>query len=385
MLFKKQLRWEISNTTGAVFLVLLTIIFIFMMIKALGNANSGNIAPQDIILLMSLSSVLYLPHIIIGSVFIATIMVLTRWYETSEMTVWQASGLPLISLLMPLFSIIVPFVIIVTILSTILWPWSNSQIEKLKNNFKQRDEISFLVSGQFFELEKAKKVLFIEQVDTSKAKKACQNLNSSDTIACKARNSDIYGIFVTSLEPENIDILSAANGTINEQNGQKYAILNQGNRYISSKNKIQNIAFKNFYVKIKPSTNQIQEDISSYPVRAIPTSILINSKNPEHLGELSWRIGIPIAFIVLQLWALVLSHANPRRDKYFNIVLSVVVYIVYNNLLSISQVWIEKQQISFLIGSFFIHTILFIIGMLLLLYRTYGIKFLINLLKVQKI
>jgi lipopolysaccharide export system permease protein len=395
MLFKKQLRWEISNTTGAIFLVLLTVVFIFMMLRALASVNSGQISPQDILLLMSLSSVMYIPHIIIGSLFIATIMVLTRWYETSEMVVWQSSGLPLIRFLMPIWNVSLPFFVLIAGLSLFLWPWSNSYIEQLKQNFKQRDEISLLVSGQFFELDKSNKVLFIENLDTSKAKQKCKNLYGQELTKCEAQNSEISGIFATGIDVENInnnkssiqslmsiDIMSAKHGYMLEQNSGKQAQLINGERYIIKSDKqnyqdtknyqAQNISFEELKIKLKPSINNMAENASNYPTRALSTQYLWNNKTKDNLIELGWRIAMPFSLLILQLWALVLAHANPRKGKYFNIVLSIVVYIVYNNMIGISQVWMEKEKISVVLGTSIIHIMLLISGVLLLVYRTYG-------------
>ncbi len=395
MLFNKQLRWQVSNTTGAVFLVLLTILVIFMMIRALSNANSGAVDPEDILLLMTLSSVIYLPHVIIGSLFIATIIILTRWYTNSEMIVWQSSGLPLIRFLWPIWRLSIPFFILVCILAFFLWPWSNNYIEQLKIKFKQKDEISHLISGQFFELKQANKLLFIENIDNKSIQEQCKNLQGISLQKCRTEHSKIYGMFAVSLDANMLDMIVSKHGFMKEElNYGNYAYLQNGQRYILNQTKtlnnlnsnnyqLKHIQFDELRLKVNSST-QNNTNLDDLPARAISTIKLwqqrYTSKNAAI--ELGWRFGLPISLLVLQLWALVLAHANPRKSKNFNIVLSVVVYIVYNNILNITQVWMSKDKItSVLLGSIGVHLCLFLFGIIILCYRTYESYFVRNWFK----
>ncbi len=365
MLYKKQLRWQIYSTMGAVFLILLTIVFVFMMIKSLGTSNRGQIAPQDIIIFMALSSVLYLPHIVIIAIFISTIIVLTNWYEKSEMVVWQVSGLSLFKFLNPIMLATAPFFILLCILTNLFWPWSNTQIDKIKDNFKRRSDISLLVSGKFFEIPKANKVLFLESYQNNDQNK-CQNSN----INCKIENIKVSGIFAANMSQDSIDILSAKYGEIANKNGQNYVVLNNGNRHIIHEDKINYMSFNKLYVKTSP-TNTEPEPIE-FKARSFSSKQLWQNKNAENLSELSWRFSLPIAAVVLQIWALALAHSNPRKGKYFNIILAVVIYLVYNNLINIMQIWVAKQKTNFLVATFSLHLTLLIIGISLLLYRSYG-------------
>jgi lipopolysaccharide export system permease protein len=394
MLFNKQLRWQVSNTTGAIFLVLLTIVVIFMMIRVLSSASKGTVDPKDILLLMTLSSVIYLPHIIIGSLFIATIIVLTRWYTTSEMIVWQSSGLSLIRFFMPIWRLSIPFFILVCILAFFLWPWSNNYIEQLKIKFKQKDELSYLISGQFFELKRANKLLFIEKIDNHSIKEIeekCKNLQNLAFQTCKAEHSKLHGMFAASLDIDKLDLIVSKQGFMQEENDGNYAYLQSGQRYmLNTPQKIvsettmpeNNYQFKHIKfdeLRLKLNANkQHSVNLDNLPERAMPTLQLWQQRHTSKNAaiELGWRIGLPISLLILQLWALVLAHANPRKNKNFNIVLSVVVYIVYNNIVNISQVWMSKGAItSILFGSISVHLFLFILGLLILIYRTYEFYF----------
>ena len=95
MIFKRALRQELNFTTGVVFMVLVTLVLSNLMIRVLGNAASGAVNPKDAIVLIGLGMINYLPILLTASLFVAVLMVLTRWYKDSEMVIWQTAGMSL--------------------------------------------------------------------------------------------------------------------------------------------------------------------------------------------------------------------------------------------------------------------------------------------------
>ena len=55
------------------------------------------------------------------------------------------------------------------------------------------------------------------------------------------------------------------------------------------------------------------------------------------MGELLWRIGMPLAALNLALLAIPLSFVNPRAGRTNNLILALLAYMLYSNLLSVSQ------------------------------------------------
>ena len=72
-------------------------------------------------------------------------------------------------------------------------------------------------------------------------------------------------------------------------------------------------------------------------------------------AELLWRLGVPISAIVLALLAIPLSFVNPRAGRSANMLLALFAYLLYNNLLTISQAWVSSGRISFEVGVFAVH------------------------------
>jgi lipopolysaccharide export system permease protein len=120
MIFQRAIRRELLNTVGAVFTVLFTIVMTVMLIRILGDAASGKIAPKDVAAMLGFAALGYLPVIISLTAFIAVLMVVARSYQDSEMVVWLASGASLTQWIRPVLSVGMPMVLLTAALS--IWP-----------------------------------------------------------------------------------------------------------------------------------------------------------------------------------------------------------------------------------------------------------------------
>ena len=169
MIFKQALRRELSFTTGAVFLVLVTIMITTLVIRVLGMAANGNVNPEDVLVLITLATLSYLAVLLTVSLFVAVLIVLVRWYKDSEMIVWFASGLSITNLIKPILRFAAPLLIIIALLALFVWPWANRESTLISQRFQQRDDVSMIAAGQFKESARAQRVFFIEELDLKKS------------------------------------------------------------------------------------------------------------------------------------------------------------------------------------------------------------------------
>jgi lipopolysaccharide export system permease protein len=57
-----------------------------------------------------------------------------------------------------------------------------------------------------------------------------------------------------------------------------------------------------------------------------------------------------VSALVLAILAIPLSFVNPRGGRSLNFVMAILIYMTYNNLISIVQAWIAQSRISFAAG-----------------------------------
>ena len=349
MIFKKALRRELSFTTGGVFLVLVTIMITSLVIRILGYAANGAVNPEDALVLIALATLGYLAVILTVSLFVATLIVLVRWYKDSEMIVWFASGLSVTNLMRPILQFAIPIIIIIALLALFVWPWANRESTLISQRFQQRDDISMVTAGQFKESAKAERVFFIEELDIDK--------------------SAVKNIFVADNKNWRLSIAVASSGYIqNGEDGEKSIVLNNGRRYEGNPNEpnFRILEFNEYTTKIRsknalaPAPRDREKTITE----------LLNDPNPKaenpNRAELLWRIGLPLMALGLVLIAIPLAYVNPRLGSYTAMFYAVLVYLIYSNLLNLTQNFVAQGKVSVFVGIWPIHLLALIIATFLI-------------------
>jgi lipopolysaccharide export system permease protein len=342
MIFEQALRRELSMTTGAVFLVLVTIMIATLVIRILGFAASGSVNPEDALVLIALATLGYFAVLLTVSLFIAVLIVLVRWYKDSEMIVWFASGLSITNLIGPILRFAIPLIIMIALLAAFVWPWANRESSVISQRFQQRDDVSMVAAGQFKESAKAERVFFIEEIDVDKG--------------------EVKNIFVADTRNQKLSVAVAATGYIeNAPNGDKSVVLLKGRRYEGQPTQanFRILEFDEYETKI------LSKEVSKPPPRDREKNVieLIQETDPNILranfGELLWRIGLPIMALGLVLIAIPLAYVNPRLGNYTAMFYAVLIYLMYSNLLNLSQNYVAQGRVDFFVGLWPIHLLAF--------------------------
>jgi lipopolysaccharide export system permease protein len=78
----------------------------------------------------------------------------------------------------------------------------------------------------------------------------------------------------------------------------------------------------------------------------LPTSALLANRNSFNMGELLWRVALPLMCLLLMLLAIPLSFANPRGGRSANLLAAVFLFIVYSNTVSILQAAVVQNRMT---------------------------------------
>ena len=87
---------------------------------------------------------------------------------------------------------------------------------------------------------------------------------------------------------------------------------------------------------------------------------LIESPTRVNLGELMWRVGVPVSALILALLAIPLSFVNPRAGRSVNLLFALLTYMVYSNLLSVSQARVVQGNLAFATGWWLVHGVMLV-------------------------
>lgn len=327
MIFQRALQRELVSTAGAVFTTLFTITITVMLIKVLGQAAGGKVASQDVIALIGFAALRYLPIILILTSFISVLVVVTRSYQDSEMVVWFASGLSLSRWIKPVLSFGIPVIVAVIALSFFVTPWANRQSAEFRERFQKREDIARVAPGRFQESSSADRIFFVEAVSGDSTK--------------------VQNVFVNTVKDGRNSIVVAREGSIAlDERGDKFLVMDQGRRYdgMGDQTEFRVMEFERYGVLV---SRQSQALVGDQSARSLTTLELIADMNNFNAGELLWRISLPLMGLLLMLLAIPLSFANPRGGRSANLLIALLLFIIYSNMVSVLQASVVQKRLSF--------------------------------------
>ena len=331
MLFDSSIRKELSRTFGATLVVLVTVVMTMMLIRTLGQASKGSVSPSDVMLVMGYTVLGQLPIILSLSLFIGVVATLSRMYRDSEMVIWFASGRGLISLLRPLLRFAWPVMGAIAVLSLLVWPWANTQIQELKERYEQRSDIDRIAPGEFQESSNGSRVFFIDK----------------DTPGTQAASN----VFIATNDGERESVTSARSARRETRDGERIVVLTQGQRVETSRDKpgVKVSEFAEYGTRIGSAT---PEAAGAVNVKTRTTIDLLMDPLPAYRAELGWRLGLALAALNFVLMGLAVASANPRAARSTSMVLALFAFVFYYNLMTLGQSWVGSGRFG--LGGFMV-------------------------------
>jgi len=334
MLFKKALRRDLVNLAGVVFATLFVIMLTTSLIRLLGRAAGGRVDTGSVLPLIAFNAINVLPVLLVLTVYIAVLMSLTRAFRDSEMVIWFASGQSLAAWIRPVMSFAAPVALLVALLAFFAAPWANRQASEYQQRFAQREDISQVSAGRFRESVSANRVFFVEELDETQ--------------------SEVRNVFVTQREGDRVTVVVSRSGRIeNESDGTRYLVLEDGRRYDGTQGRpdFRLMEFERYGLRLEPRS----PSLSDARAKVKPTIALVAEPTPRNLGELLWRISLPVSALLMALLAIPLSAMNPRIGRSINLLLALLAYVIYSNLTSVLQASVAEGRLSFRIGVWVLH------------------------------
>ncbi|MFZ2540405.1 MAG: LPS export ABC transporter permease LptF [Gallionella sp.] len=342
--FQRALIAEFASNGLLVFSVLLGIVVVSQLIRLLGEAVSGRIAVEGVLALLGFSAMNYLPVLLSLSLFISILLTLSRSYRDSEMVVWFCSGIGLTRWIRPVLWYAVPVVALIALLSMVLTPWALIKADEFKNKLESRDDVTAATPGMFRESKQADRVYFIENVD--------------------AGSNRIGNVFVQSEQNGKVGTMVAQQGLQETlPNGDRFLVLFNGTRYEGKPGErdYSIIEFERYAIRI----DSVPAKQARIWARTMPTPELWRNPTSLNLAELEWRVGLPISAAILAMLAIPLSYVNPRAGRSLNLILAIVLYMLYSNMISVTNTWVAQEKLSPSVGLWGIHAVMLTITVLM--------------------
>jgi lipopolysaccharide export system permease protein len=108
------------------------------------------------------------------------------------------------------------------------------------------------------------------------------------------------------------------------------------------------------------------------PPKALPTLDLLDKRSALNDGELCWRLGLFLGACNLTLLGIGLSPVNPRRGGNWNLVLALLGFVVYFNLINLTQSWVAGRRLSLEAALGGLHGLAFLCALALIWWRDHA-------------
>lgn len=340
MIFQRAARREFAQTAAAVFVALFAILLTTQLIRLLGQAAGGRIASEAVAAMLGFAALNYLPVLLSLTLFVAILLSLSRVYRDSEMAIWFSSGVSLVAWVRPVLRFSLPIVLAIAVLALFLSPWALNKRAEYQKRMDQRDDVARVSPGAFKESAQGDRVFFVESTGTA-----------------QGQDERVRNVFISSVQHGRLGVVAAAQGHSEvAANGDKFIVLTQGRRYetVAGSSEYRIMEFERYAIRMETAESLGIEKTA----KNLTTLELLKDRNPGNLGELLWRLGVPLSALTLALLAIPLSFVNPRAGRTNNLIFALLTFMIYSNLLSVSQAWVAQGRVPFSIGVWAVHLLM---------------------------
>ena len=352
MLFDSTVRKELARSFGATLMVILTIVMTNFVIRTLGLAANGAVSPQDVVLVFTFLALQNLATILALSLFIGVVVSLGRMYRESEMAIWFSSGIGLSRFVRPVFHTSWPVLIVVAGLMLFVWPWSYQQSNDLRQRFEQRSDVLRAAPGQFQTSADGHRVFFVEK-------------------AAESQEGGGRNVFIMTDQPTRESVAVSQSGKLVNEGNERFLVLDSGHMQQVDKTTGEHTHVEFQHYRLHAGETSGAPSGKPSP-RVMSTSDLIVTGGKENMGELTWRLGLIFGAANLTLMGISLSATNPRRASNWSLLLALLAFIVYYNLLNLSQAWVASGRVNVAVALLGLHGAAFVVGMLMLWWRDHA-------------
>ena len=330
MILRRYLLRESALALFAATAVLLLIFISTRFVRLLAEVASGTLPGDTVLLLLGLKSLEFLPVILPLALYFAVLLSLGRMYRDGEVTALAACGVGPLHLARAL-AVAAPVVfVLVAGLSVYASPWAAAYALAVQHQGEQSAEFAGIAAGRFKASRDSDVVMYVNDA------------------AEEGRRLD--DIFVQIRQPGVIGLVSAAHGRryTDPDSGDEYMVMLDGYRYEGEPGRADYriVRFKEHLVRIErkaPGAPKLKRE-------TLPTAVLIANGRPRDLAEWQRRWAAPVTAVILLFLAVPLARSGPREGRYARVLLAVLIYFVYNNLLGAAQGYVERGAIPVAIG-----------------------------------
>ncbi|MFO7541841.1 MAG: LPS export ABC transporter permease LptF [Thiobacillus sp.] len=337
MIYRRALTREMGLATGAVLTVLIAIALVVLFIRLLGDVARGELANEAVFAFLGFSLLYFLPVLMTIALFAGVLLPLSRMWRESEMVIWFNAGLSLTQWMRPVLTFAVPFSLVILLLTLALNPWAQTKKSEYLQDLRSRSDSALIAPGLFAESSAGQRVYYVE---------------SLNPLTGVVRN-----VFMQSSIDGQLGLVVAQEGKHTQlPDGSRYLVFTAGRRYEGTPGQLDYriMQFERYWMRLDP----VAAGERGTHIRQAQAHTLIDDPSPQARAELLWRVGVPLSALVLAVMAIPLSFVNTRARRSYGMMIALLLYFIYYNLLSLSQAWVAQDKINSWTGTLTPHLLM---------------------------
>lgn len=326
---------EVAQTWLSVTSVLLCILLTNQFARVLGDVAKDKLPKDAVFQIIGLTALQYMTVLVPIALFLSIMLALGRLYSDSEMPAMMACRVGPAGIYRPLLWLILPLVAAVAWLSLEVAPQALTAIERIGVEARRQADLASIEPGKFTSAGGNNAVVYAERVIGS---------GVVEKVFLQSRMDD--GV---------VEVVVAERGTQRDSDdpNTRFFVLQNGRRYsgVPGTPRFTVMEFGEHGIPYQlPGLSEPERE-----PRAMATSELLLSDERNAGAELQWRVGVPLSTLILAIFAVPLSRSQPRQGRYGRIVIGLLVFIIYFNLLSAGKAWLEQGNVPAVIGIWWVH------------------------------
>lgn len=351
----RYLLWECAKTWAAVIGVLMVLTMGMGFARFISRAAAGEL-PADVVFAVAGYSALQNLEIVLPvSLLLAILLVVGRLCRDNEMPAMAAGGVGLARLYRPFLTFAMVLALAAAVLSLRVGPEAGRAIERLQG--ESSASLATLEPGRFHTLMDGRAVFYAETVD-----------------AAAGRMHDVFirvrerGGASGNAGRETVVVAEQAWQRRESGGRDRTLVLLDGRRYegVPGRMDYRIIHFAEHGVHIVAEASDPTFDFDLDEAR---TTDLWTHADPAALAELQRRLSMPVVVLVLAFLAVPLGQVPPRAGRYGRLVVGILLYVGYANLLRLAEAWFVQGVTPPVLGLWWVHVSGLVLATGLIAYR----------------
>lgn len=332
---------ELFSSFAASLVVLIMVSMGGLLADLLGRIARGKVPASLLLSQLGLRSLDALPLLLPLALFLGVLLAIGRLYRDSEMAVLASAGIGPRALLRPLLALALPVVGLVAVVS--LWgsPLALETSKRMIDSANRSLLVAGLEPGRFIALPGRHSVIYLGDMS--------------------ADGSRFQRLFVHSERDDRIDVVTARAGELFSESigDERYLVLEDGFRVegVPGQSDFRMMRFKRNEIRVPDS----EEAVVGAESQRRDSLSLWQRGSAEDVAELHWRLGAPMAALILAMLALPLARTPPRAARYGLLLLGLLAYVVYQNLMVLGRAWLGEGSMPLVFGLWWLHGPVFLL------------------------